>query len=375
MSAPYPLFASCAPGLEALLQAELLSLGALRPRVVPGGVEMEGHRRFLFRANLESGLATHVRVRVGAFVAERFEALVRAATALPWEAFLRPGVGRTVRASATKSRLHHTGAIAERLLAAIATRLGDGLEAPSPDGVPVAIRLIHDRALVSIDTSGAPLHRRGYRLAVSEAPLREDLARALLVAAGWDPSTPLVDPFCGAGTLPIEGAGLARRLAPGRDRSFAFERTALMHEPTWAAVREQAEAAALPHAPASLLAADRNPRAMAAAEANAARARVTDDLTLSVAAVSALDLTAVAGAPAGLVVANPPYGHRLGDAHALAPLYRALGRRARALPAGWRVAVLTSERRLGMLVSPHLRTAFVTDSGGLRVRALIGPAG
>lgn len=357
-----------------MLARELEGLGALSPRVVPGGVEMRGHRRFIYRANLESGLATHVLVRVGSVVADRFEELERALAELPWETVLTPGIGRRVSASATKSRLHHTGALEERALAAIARRLGDDRREPDPEGVPVALRLVRDRATLSVDTSGAPLHRRGYRLAVSAAPLREDLARALVVASGWDPSTPLVDPFCGAGTLAIEAACLARKLAPGRHRSFAFERTPLFHAPTWEDVRTKAEAAASAHASAPLIAGDRDPRAIEAAGANAARAGVASDLALHVSAVSELDLSAVADSPKGLVIANPPYGQRLGDVDALAPLYRALGRRARELPAGWTVAVLTSERRLGMLVSPRLQTAFVTTSGGLKVRALIGPA-
>ncbi len=374
MTAPLSLFASCAPGLEPLLASELAALGALSPRVVPGGVAMQGHRRLVYRVNLESGLASHVLVRVGAVEAERFDTLTRALGTLPWERFLLPGVGRAVRAAASKSRLHHSGALEERALRAIADRLGDGLADPDPEGVPIALRMVRDRATLSVDTSGVPLHRRGYRLAVSAAPLREDLARALLVASGWDATTPLVDPFCGAGTLAIEGIALARRLAPGRQRTFAFERTPLMHEPTWTDVRAQAEAAARGRAPAPVLASDRDPAALEATHANAARAGVADDLAACVATVSELDLAPVADAPTGLLVANPPYGHRLGNADALAPLYRTLGRRARELPPGWTVAVVTSERRLGMLVSPRLRAAFLTDSGGLRVRALVGPA-
>lgn len=363
------MFASCAPGLEAMLAAELATLGALEPRAVAGGVELRGHRRVIYRVNLESGLATHLLVRVASFVADRFDALEHALAAIEWERWLVPGVPRVVRATAQKSRLHHTGALIERATAAIAARLGDDPRGGEESAVPIAIRMERDRALVSIDTSGAPLHRRGYRVRTTAAPLREDLARALVVASGWDPATPLVDPMCGSGTIAIEAAGLARRLPPGRLRGFAFERTALHDEASWRSVREAALERALGRVPAPILASDRDETAVEAARQNADRAGVASDVALSVESVSELDLSAVSSG-AGALIANPPYGHRLGDAGRLAPLYRALGRRASELP-GFRVAILTSERRLGMLVSSALRTAFVTKSGGLSVRALV----
>ncbi|HEY8432607.1 MAG TPA: hypothetical protein VIL20_29755 [Sandaracinaceae bacterium] len=366
MSAPAWIFASCAPGLEPMLAEELASLGALEPRVVPGGVTLRGHRRVIYRANLESGLASHVLVRVASFVADRFDVLERELEAIAWEKWLLPGVPRTVRASAKKSRLHHTGALIERAERAIAARLGDD-GAGEGEPVPVALRVERDRVLVSIDTSGSPLHRRGYRVRTTAAPLREDLARALVVASGWDPSTPLVDPVCGSGTIAIEAAALARRLPPGRLRSFAFERTALFDEATWREVRRAALARSLPRAPAPIRASDRDPAAIDAARANAERAGVAGDLSFAVSPVSELELPT---GGEGALVANPPYGHRLGDRQRLAALYRAIGRRAAERP-GWRLAVLTSERRLGMLVSGELRTAFVTKSGGLGVRALV----
>ncbi len=368
MSAPATLFASCLPGLEPLLARELEGLGALEPRPVPGGVGFRGHRRVLHRANLESGVATHVLVRVAGFRAERFEDLERELGAIPWERWLLPGVPRAVRASAHKSRLHHTGALAERAARAIGARLRDA-PGEAEDAVPIALRLSRDHATVSIDTSGAPLHRRGYRVRTTAAPLREDLARALLLASGWDPTTPLVDPVCGSGTIAIEAAGLARGLPPGRLRSFAFERTALHDEAAWREVREAALSRALDRAPAPILASDRDAGAIEAARTNAATAGVDGDVSFAATPLSALDLGAVRDRPGALVL-NPPYGHRLGDPDRLAALYRAIGRRAAELE-GWRVAVLTSERRRGMLVSSELRTAFVTKSGGLSVRALV----
>lgn len=368
MAAPFDLFVSCAPGLEPLLLTELRAISAIAPQVVRGGVRASGHRRVVYRANLECGVAAHVLVRVGAVVATRWDELERRVVALPWERFLAPNVARNVRATAAKSRLIHTEGIAERTARSIAVRLGDSLVASDPDGVPVQVRMDHDRAIVSIDTSGEPLHRRGYRLQTSKAPVREDIARALVIASGWDRESTLVDPFCGAGTLAIEAALHARHRV--LERSFALERTPMFDARDFDAVRAAARERALPRAPGRILASDRDADAIAATTANAERAGVRDDLEIVRASVSELELGDVGSR--AVIVANPPYGQRLGDRDELVPLYRALGRRAAALPSGSRVAILTSERELGMRVLPGLRTAFVTKSGGLTVRALVG---
>ena len=349
-------------------------MGALEPVAELGGVAFRGHRAVIHRANLESGLAAHVLVRVGRFTADRFDALERELGALEWAEWLHSGVPRFVRAHAHKSRLHHTGAIEERALRAIAKRLGDGLESPDSSGVPIQVRLVRDRVEVSIDTSGEPLHRRGYRVRSGSAPMREDLARAMILASGWDPQTPLVDPFCGSGTLPIEAAAIARRLAPGRLRSFALERTSLLHPATWARVREEADARALDAAPAPILGGDRDAAAIEGARENAALAGVSDDVRFVTASMSELDLGELVGHERGTLVANPPYGHRMGDVKALEALYRALGRRVEGLPPDWRVAVACTRQKLGSRVGRHLETALSLDSGGLSVRVLAGPA-
>lgn len=376
MTAPTAAFASCAPGLEPLVVAELEGLGALDPRAADGGVAFAGHRAVIHRVLLESGLASHLRVRVGRFEARRFDVLVRGLLGLPWERFLTPGVPRRFRVTARKSRLHHTGAIAERAAKAIARRLGDTCAEPAQEGVPVLLRLERDRVQASVDVGGEPLHRRGWREHTSEAPLREDLARALLVAGGWDPGTPLVDPFGGSGTLVVEAARLARGIAPGADRRFAIERTPLFHAPTWRRVREVAEARVRSSAPAPIVAGDRDARAIAAAAHNAERARVRADVDLRVAPVSELSLVDLRAHAAGALVTNPPYGRRLSASRDLRPLYRALGRRVDELPAGWRVALACTDPKLGSLAAPGAETALTTRAGGLRVRFVVrSPAG
>jgi putative N6-adenine-specific DNA methylase len=228
-------------------------------------------------------------------------------------------------------------------------------------------RLWRDELILSADTSGDLLHRRGYRLATAKAPVRESLAAAMLLAAGYDGAAPLVDPLCGAGTIAIEAALLARRMAPGRRRPFAFERWPSFEGATWSRVKHAAEAKVLPHAPAPILGSDRDAGAIAAARANAGRAGVADDIGFAQQALSAFAPPAV---PHGWVVTNPPWGVRVGEGGALRDLYATLGRVLRERAAGWTDVMLSADRRLeaatGLAWEPVLHTA----SGGVDVRAL-----
>ena len=218
--------------------------------------------------------------------------------------------------SSSASRLHHTGAIAERVHRA------SGLPATDPTGRPPPISTpsrswwsgsSHDQVTISVDSSGAPLWRRGWRLETAKAPLRETLAAALLLAAPWDPTTPLIDPMCGSGTIAIEAALLAAGRAPGRDRPFAFAEWPTFEPGTWASVLEgarRAEAATPPARP-PILASDRDAGAVRAAQANAERAGVADSVVVEHHAIS--DLRPPGDGPT-LLLTNPPYGKRVGAA-------------------------------------------------------------
>ncbi len=359
------LFAACAPGLEPLLADELAALGAA-PDVVRGGVEVDADPTRLHRAHLETGLASHLLVRVQAFRAHSFAELERGATRVDWARFLSPGAPLAFRARAKKSRLYHTGAIAERVRGAVEAQLG---ALPEPDdGAPALLaRIERDRCTLSLDTSGEPLHRRGYRLATGKAPLREDLARALVRVSGWDPETPLADPFCGSGTIAIEAAILARGLPPGRLRAFALERTPLFDATLFGRLRAEAEARALERAPAPIWASDRDPGAVEATRANAERAGVLADLRLDQTPLGKARIAADAP-PRGALVTNPPHGERVGDPRTLRALHQTLGR---IVPPEWRVALLVRDRRLALATGLDLHTALLTDSGGSKVRMMV----
>ncbi len=386
------LFAVSAPGLEPFTAQELTQL-QLRPQAAAssdekeGGWAFQGNRRALYRANLHLRTASRILVRVGEFYAASFSELRAKAARLPWENYVaHTQLAVAVRATCHKSRLYHSSAVAERIAGAIGDRLGRSLELRKPAAAVTAAeaegeaaaegsteaaapliiaRLVHDRCTLSLDSSGALLHQRGYRLATAKAPLRETLAAGLLLASGWDPNTPLLDPFCGSGTIVIEAALLARQMAPGRARRFAFMDWPDFDRPLWEALLAEAEARVCPAA-AQLLGSDRDAGAIAAAQANAARAGVAESVALSRGAVS--DLAPPPGP--GWLVTNPPYGVRVRGQADLRNLYARLGQVLRVRCPGWRVALLTSELRLAQStgLAFDARESVSLINGGLKVK-------
>lgn len=372
-----PYFVTCLPGLEPLLHAELTALGLDPGPVEPGGVPLPDGPAVLYRANLESGLASAVLLRVAEFPARSLGELVRKTAAVDWAQYLVRRRPIEVRASCKKSRLYHSDAVVQRVREGIAKRLGTITEPAGDTTEPaltqsVRVRVLFDQVRLSIDTSGEPLYRRGVRLDVGKAPLRHDLARALVIASGWDRASPLLDPFCGSGTVVIEAALLARGLPPGDRREFAFEDGPLCDQMEWVAVRDAARAKARDGAGLLIHASDRDAGAVERTRANAERAGVAQNVTAVRAAVSDAPFLCDGSTPpaAGAVVTNPPYGKRLGGGP-LRALYQTFGHRVAALPPGWRVAFLVADRKLGHATALKLRTAFLTDHGGLRVRAMV----
>ncbi|MFL5310108.1 MAG: class I SAM-dependent RNA methyltransferase, partial [Myxococcales bacterium] len=337
------LFAVCAPGLEPVLQSELRGLG-MPARSVPGGAELKGEMRDVERLNLWLRTASRVLVRLGEVKATSFTELVRKASALPFETVARPGEPVALRVTCRKSRLYHSGAVAQRLHEALQGRLGGEVpladhdeESAHPAQLLLA-RFDHDVCTVSGDSSGALLHRRGYRLAQSQAPLRETLAAAVLLAAGYTGAEPLLDPLCGSGTIPIEAALIARRRAPGLVREFAFQRWPGHDARGFESLRAEAREHQLERSPAAIASSDADAAAIAAAQGNAQRAGVAADLRFDLAPLR--EARPPAGAP-GLIATNPPYGVRLrGDLPRLYAELRDLARRS-----GYRVAALSADRR------------------------------
>lgn len=358
---------------------ELAALG-LAPNAETGGAAFRGPVESIWRANLWLRTASRVLVRVASFRAQAFHELERLARAVPWERYVASGSAVRFRVTSKKSRLYHTGGIAQRFGEAIEHRLGGGIvigdsrsdESEEEVGGSAAqlfvVRVFHDVFTVSADSSGTLLHQRGYRKAIGKAPLRETLAAAMLLASDWSGSTPLIDPLCGSGTIPIEAALIARRIAPGASRSFAFQAWPGFDGARWEAVRAEAAEGVLPTVGVRISGSDRDAGAIEAAVSNAERAGVTADLELSVRAISAIE-DCTAGD--GLVATNPPYGVRVGEAAGLRDLYARLGQILRAKCPGWRLAMLSANTRLEGELRLPLEERVRTRNGGIPVRLLI----
>jgi putative N6-adenine-specific DNA methylase len=357
----FEIFLATVPGLEDTLHAEVRGKGFRAARAVPGGVTIEGGWPEVWRANLWLRGAGAVLARIARFHAGHLAELDTRARRVPWAEVLRRDMPFRVEASCAASRIYHSGAAAERIATAIRATLG-APETPEAE-VVVRARIERDTCTISIDTSGAPLHRRGFKQAVNAAPLRETLAALFLFQCGHDGTEPLVDPMCGSGTFVIEAAEIAARLNPGRARHFAFEQLATFDAEAWARMRAVASRRV---PPARCYGADCDAGAIAMSRANAERAGVAEGTEFRQAPIS--DLLPPAGPP-GLVIVNPPYGARLGDPARVLPLYQTLGHRLRTHFAGWRIGLVAQETRLAQATGlPFLPPGPPVPHGGLRVR-------
>ncbi len=370
------LFAVTAPGLEHVAAREISALpGATQIQVIHGGVMLAGDEAVLYGANLRLRSVSRMLLRLGQFVARDFAALRREIAALDWRRYAAYPTRVRVSATAHRSRLYHTGAIEERCLAALADGGIHRPDAPGEFELAVFLRAEQDVFTVSIDTSGELLHRRGWRIEGGEAPLRETLAAGMCLLAGYSKARPmpLRDPTCGSGTLVIEAALLASRRAPGRLRSFAFQRWPSYREAQFRALCRQAEADEQPLEPGLLGGSDICESAVLLARRNAERAGVADFVRFECLDVKKARLPA---GPAGLVLCNPPYGKRV-DASPLShrnlrQLYQDVGRYARSA-AGWHLGILATHPLLARAAAR--RTASVPlSNGGLRVALYLSGA-
>jgi putative N6-adenine-specific DNA methylase len=363
---PLSWFAVAAPGLEEAVHAELALLeGAQQVTRVDGGVTFSGPLEAGMRANLWSRVATRVLLRLGEVESRQFAELRRRLAKLPWEDFVPPGRPLRIDAAVSRCRLYHTGALAETVALAVADRVGPLPEATGDEdesATRVLLRGREDRFVVSVDSSGELLHRRGWRLETGRAPLRETLAAGLLWLCGHDPARPFVDPMCGAGTIALEACALALGVAPGLARSFAFERWPGFDAARWASLRDQALAAIRPSPPAPLYAFDRDAEAVDITRRNAGRAGFLAHLQVERGELGERP----APAPSGLVLLNPPYGRRIGSSGR----GRDLGRVLRTTYPGWTAGVLLpAADRAGLGLTS--RATHALSNGGVRVSLVV----
>lgn len=351
----------CAPGLEPVLDEELASRGIRRRRVVRGGVEITATTRQLYATNVWARTASRVLVRAARFRATSFRDLESHLASVDWSPWLDGGQRLAVRVSSSASKLHHTGAVAERV-----ARTLPGTDDPDAPEQLLVVRIHRDTVVASVDSSGEHLHRRGWRLATAKAPLRETLAAAMVLASGWQPDAPLVDPLCGSGTIAIEAALIATGRAPGAARDFAFRRWRSFEPGTWASVRadvQRAEASVDLSTMPVIVAADRDAGAVEAARANAARAGVAELVDVRRAPIA--ETLASLPTPPGWIVTNPPYGARVGRGD-LRNLYATIGKVATG-GRPWRIGMLVADQVLAGHTGLTLQERFRTSNGGIPV--------
>ena len=363
-------FATSARGLEEVLAGELRALGAGDVVAETGGVHFRGSRSDGWRACLWLRTANRVLQPLATFPCHGADELYAGINDLPWEEFLTPEMTLALDASVRDSHLTHSRYAALKGKDAIVDRLRSrtgrrpDIDVADP-GLPVNLHIHRNRCTVSLDLAGAGLHRRGYRLERTAAPLRETLAAGLLLLSGWDGTSPLVDPMCGSGTLPLEAMLIATRTAPGLARSFAFQRWPGFDAAAWQALRDEAHRLRRP-APAAILGTDRDPRALKAARDNAAR--LTGGSAVTWARADFATLPPPAGP--GTLLVNPPYGERLADAGAIDTLYRAIGDTFKQRWKGWTAWLLTGNLAAAKCVGLKATRRIPLWNGPLECRLL-----
>ncbi len=352
-------FAITVPGTEEICAEEIRLLG-LNPQIEPGGVGFAANRRDLYRVNLWSRVASRVLVRLGQFRCRDFPELYRQLLKLPWGRFVRPGRPCQVRVSCRTSRLNHSGRVAQTVRAAVEKVLGTQDPLPGAEQL-ILIRINNDQCTVSIDSSGELLHRRGYRVAAVEAPLRENLAAAILLKLGYDGTCPLVDPMTGSGTFAIEAALIGAGIAPGHQRHFAFMDWPHYRPHVWTLCLQESGKGR--KTGGEIIALDCNPTAVAAACKNAAAAGVDSLLRIDRGQMEDLQ----APAEKGLLVCNPPYGERLGRVEQMTSLYADFGRLCRESFAAWTVGWIAAERHFKDKMKIGCQRIWSFSNGGIEV--------
>ncbi len=347
-----------APGLEDTLAEEARALGFAGVRAVTGGVETRGGWSEVWRANLEMRGAARVLVRLGEFRAFHLAQLDKRARKFDWGKVLRTDVPVRVEVTCRKSKIYHAGAAQERIERAISEELGTPLHKEAD--LVIKVRIEDDLVTLSLDSSGEALHKRGHKPAVGKAPMRENLAALFLRQAGFRGDEMVVDPMCGSGTFPIEAAEIAAGLQPGRSRAFAFERLAGFDAAEFAALKRQSSETPK----ARFYGFDRDQGAVRNAAANAERAGVANLVEFTCQPVSELQPP---DGPPGLVIANPPYGGRIGNRKLLFALYGSFGQVLRTRFSGWRVAVVTSDAGLAKAMDLPFEVGSPVLHGGTRV--------
>ncbi|HCA7410761.1 TPA: class I SAM-dependent RNA methyltransferase [Staphylococcus pseudintermedius] len=322
----YQLLAVCPIGLESIVAREVQDLG-YDTRVENGRIYFEGDASAIVKANLWLRTADRVKLIVGQFEAVTFDSLFEQTKNLPWEQFIPTDGQFPVQGRSLKSKLFSVPDVQAITKKAIVERLKNAHQVSgwldeSGAKYPVEVAILKDKVLLTIDTSGSGLNKRGYRLAQGEAPIKETLAASLVKLANWTGDTPLIDPFCGSGTIAIEACLIAQNIAPGFNRSFISEQWDIIPKGLYDQKRAEADELADYDKEIEIYASDIDPEMVEIAQRNADEVGVGDIIRFEVKDVNTLTINH--DGPIGLI-GNPPYGERIGDRAEVEEMYRNLG--------------------------------------------------
>lgn len=339
------LIATATFGLEAVVKREVEALGYRILRSEDGKITFMGDERAIVRSNLWLRSADRVLVKLAEFQATEFEELFQQTKGIPWEEWIPADGKMIVTGTSVKSKLHSVPACQSIVKKALIERMREsfGISEFPETGAEYTIKatLLKDRVTMTLDTSGVGLHKRGYRVADVQAPIKETLAAALVQLSFWKEGRLLLDPCCGSGTIPIEAALIGRNIAPGLNREFVSEGWHVIPKKLWQEEKKKAYEAIKYDADFRIEASDVNPRAIQAAMENAAEAGVDDCIHFRV-----LDIAGIAAAEeGGIIIVNPPYGERIGEEKEIEKIYNSLAVFMKKNPT-WSLFLITTDKEL-----------------------------
>lgn len=338
----FKLIATCAAGIESIVGNELKHLG-YKVNVENGRVRFDGDVADIAKTNLWLRTADRIKIVVGEFTAKTFEELFQGVESLNWEDFLPLDAEFPVAGKSQKSTLHNVPSVQAITKKAIVTKMSTvyhrRTKLPETGALyPIEVAINKDKVLITLDTTGSSLFKRGYRVNKGGAPLKENMAAALVLLARWYPEMPFVDPVCGSGTIPIEAALIGCNIAPGLKRNFAFENWDWVDKDIVKQAREQAQAAIKKDVDLDISGYDIDESMIEIAKENAVQAGVQDIVNFKQMAVKDFKTDKING----VIVANPPYGERLSDKEHVHQLYQQMGKLYQPLTS-WSKYILTSD--------------------------------
>ncbi len=371
----HTFFAVTPPGLESICAGEISSLPVdiAQINVLPGGVEFKGRLTSCYVANLHLRIPNRILMRLTDFKATNFRQLETRAKQVPWELYLSPTVERKFRVKCVQSRLVHTGAISENLEACIHSRMpqiSTAKPAKASRNQRIHVRIVKDRVVISLDSSGPLLFKRGLKQDVGPAPIRETLAAAILKLAGYDGSQTLLDPMCGSGSFSLEAAMIARNLPAGAYRQFAFMNWPAFREAHWQYLKQTALRKTRPEQNEKVFASDLDKKRVAALKKIANQFDLSEVIHVARRDFFQLDPKQITDKP-GILVLNPPYGIRLQAKNKPKQFYEKIRQRLLSDYRDWQVALLVKDHTVSRHFLKKIQRIAI-NHGGIDLLLIVG---